>query len=121
MPDAVGIAVHHEEGVLSARDDEMRGVVAGPRRVRHEIRVRRFLLEIFHAPRAPERFDLGFRELHQVLQLGRETTNRLRKVEQAFTPQAFTFRKGAPEEDNVSCIAPPASRSGFGAAWPPSN
>src|SRR4051794_33488814 len=84
MADAVGVAVHHEEGVLPARDHEMSGVVAGPGRVRQEIRVRCFLLEILDPPGAPERLDLRLRELHQVLQDGRETTNQWAKVEQAF-------------------------------------
>ena len=84
MTDAVGITVHHQEGVLASRDHEMGRVVIGPRGVGKKIRVRRFLFEVFDAPRAPKRFDLRFRELHQVVQVGRETTNRWPKVERLF-------------------------------------
>jgi len=84
MTHRVGITVHHQESILAPGNDEMGGVVTGPGGVGQEIRVRRFLLEILDAPWAPERFDFRFRELHQVLQVGRETTNRAPKVEQAF-------------------------------------
>src|SRR3954471_24579229 len=97
MSDAVRITVHHEEGVLAARDDEMSRVVTGPGRVGKKIGVRRFLFEVFDAPRAPQRFDLRFRELHQVVQVGRETTNRWAKVERLF--------RSAPEQEIAFAVA----------------
>src|ERR1041385_6581201 len=81
MTHAVRIAIHHQKRVLAARDDEMRGIVTRPRGIGKKIRVGRFLFEILDAPGAPKRFDLRLRELHQVLQVGRETTNRRGKVE----------------------------------------
>ena len=68
MPDIVGITIHHQERVLPAREDQMLGVVARARGRGEKIRIRPFLLEIFDPPWAPERFDFGFRKLHQVFQ-----------------------------------------------------
>src|SRR6266581_6275528 len=43
----------------------MRGVIARPSRRLQEIRVWFFALEIFHPPRAPERFQFFFRKFHR--------------------------------------------------------
>src|SRR4051812_37959746 len=99
MADAVGVAIHHQERIFPARHDEMRGVVARPGGIGKKTGVGRLLLEILDAPRAPERLDLGLWELHQVLQVGRETTNRRPKVEKA-------FRVSGPAENNVSGSVP---------------
>ena len=88
MADAIRVAIHHQKGVLPAGDHKVSGVVAGSRGVGEEIRVRCLLLKILDPPRAPERLDLRFWEVHQVLQVGRETTNHPRKVEQAFRTRA---------------------------------
>src|SRR6266404_6048680 len=101
MADAVGIAIHHEERVLAPGDHEMRGVVARPRRLGKEIRVRRFLLEILDPPRAPERLDLRLWELHQVLQVGRETTNRSGKVERLFAA-AGQLGQRRPDQEEIA-------------------
>jgi len=72
----------------------------------------RFLLEIFDPPRAPERLDLGLWETAHVLQVGRETTNRSPKVEQAFRRAGrLGRRRPYQEENNAFCSGPPGSTS----------
>src|SRR5947209_11283584 len=62
MSDGVGIAIHHKERVLAARDDEVRGVIARPRGLGKKIWIRLLLLEVFNAPRTPQRLDVRFWE-----------------------------------------------------------
>src|SRR5262245_26939584 len=97
MSNRVRIPVHHQECILSARDYKMLGVIAWPTCRFKKIVVARFLLEILHAPRRPERlqfflwkffhrwFRVGssFRETEQ-LSLFPERNFICRKVEPAF-------------------------------------
>jgi len=60
----------------------MGGVIARPRRRREKFQVARLLLEIFHPPRRPQRFDFFLRKLlHRHLPTARETKMPLGKVE----------------------------------------
>ena len=60
----------------------MSGIVARPCRGHEKFHVARFLLEIFHPPRRPQRFDFFLRELlHRDLGVARETKMPPGKVE----------------------------------------
>src|SRR5882724_2463525 len=56
MSNRVGIPVHHQERIFSARDYKMLRVIARTSRRFQKIVVARFLLEVLDAPRGPERF-----------------------------------------------------------------
>src|SRR5439155_6133248 len=62
MTDRVRITIHHQEGILSPRDDKMRGVIARLSSRFKKIPVARFLFEILDPPRSPERFQLFLRK-----------------------------------------------------------
>ena len=55
MTNRVGVTVHHQKRVFAPRNHQMRGVIARPCRRFEKIPVARFLLEILHPPRTPER------------------------------------------------------------------
>src|SRR4029077_11431912 len=62
MTNCVRITVHHQERILSARDHQMRGVIACLRRRGEKVAVARFFLEILHPPRRPKRFQFFLRK-----------------------------------------------------------
>src|SRR5882724_8240765 len=62
MTDRVRITIHHQEGILSPRDDKMRGVIARLSSRFKKIPVARFLFEILDPPQSPERFQLFLRK-----------------------------------------------------------
>src|SRR5437879_9422616 len=98
MTDRVRVTVHHEECVLSPSDHQMRSVIARLCRLGKKIETARFLFEILHPPRSPERLQFFFRKFfRRHLRFGfpvgkaasipwRESRFRRRKVESAFGP-----------------------------------
>src|SRR5437762_9817668 len=64
MAHGIRITIHHQKRRFAPRDDEMRRVIACPRRLAEKIRRWLLALEIFHAPRAPKRFEFSFWKLH---------------------------------------------------------
>ena len=64
MADRIGIAVHHQENIFAARNDEMGGIVTRLRGLGEKIRVAIFELKILDPPGTPEGFDFGFGKLH---------------------------------------------------------
>src|SRR5438552_12087550 len=88
MPDSIGVAVHYQKSILATSHDQMRSVIAGPRRFAQKI-VRARFRKVFETPGRPKRFQLDFWEIHLVSKV----KNRKRKSSLSPAPQSAATPK----------------------------
>src|SRR5450432_1673648 len=107
MANRIGVAVHHQEDVLSSCDDEVGSVVARLRGLGEEVQIAILELKILDTPGTPEGFDLGFGKLHWVVRQKRSgTVPAEKKMSSAvFRPRIARYARWCLE-------APPSGRRG---------
>ena len=66
MADRIRVAIHHQEGVLPAGENEVGGIVVRPSGVAEKIRVTIFELESILPARDTRNFDFAFGKLHSI-------------------------------------------------------